>query len=243
MHYIEINTTQNVRITYEVAHAGDRGVAWLIDLAIMGLAALTATLVASAVSGEGDSWIFYVIATPFFFLYTLVSEIAMKGQTLGKKAMSLQVVKLNGQEAQASDYFLRWAFRIIDIYLTVGAIAAIFVSTSKNGQRIGDLVAETTIIRHKPSRKMVLHEILSRYKLEKREVKFPQIRQMDEQEMLLVQKVLLRRNKYPNQAHKEIVNDLSSRLKKRLNISDEEAGKDNHQFLSLLIRDYITATR
>ncbi|MEM6830851.1 MAG: RDD family protein, partial [Bacteroidota bacterium] len=116
MQNIEINTTQNVHITYEVAHLGDRALAFLIDLLVIGLGALVSMLFSAIVSTSSTSFVFYLIAVPYAAFYTLISEILMKGQTLGKKALKVQIVKLSGVEAKASDYFLRWIFRLIDIY-------------------------------------------------------------------------------------------------------------------------------
>ena len=94
MQNIEINTTQNVRITYEVAHLGDRIVAYGIDLLIMGAGILIIMLFASIVSDNSTGILFYILAAPIYIFYNLVSEITMNGQTLGKRSLNLKVVKI-----------------------------------------------------------------------------------------------------------------------------------------------------
>lgn len=243
MQNIEINTTQNVRISYEVAHLGDRIFAFLIDAAIIGAGALITMLFSLLFFSEAQSWFFYLLTVPFFVFYTLVSEILLKGQTLGKRALRLQVVKLNGSEATSSDYFLRWLFRLLDIYLSLGMIATIFISTSKKGQRLGDVVSETSAIRVKPSIDMSFEEISTKYSKDNYEPKYPQVVKLNEKDMLLVQEVLLRYKKHTNKAHREALFELIERIKLRLNLSDSEMDEGGQKFLSTIIKDYVVLTR
>lgn len=243
MQNIEINTTQNVRITYEIAHLGDRVAALVIDLLIVGAGALISMLFSALFTGESVSYVFYLFVLPFAMFYTLVSEILMKGQTIGKRALKLQVVKLNGEEARGSDYFLRWIFRLIDIFLSLGMIATIFVVTSKKGQRLGDLVAETAIIRVKPADQMSLASIINRHEKEHYEAQFPQVVKLSESDMLLIQNVLQRYNKYKNKAHRDALYLLAKKVKQRLNLEDNEINDESIRFLKTLIKDYIVLTR
>ncbi len=243
MQNIEINTTQNVHITYEVAHFGDRALAFLIDLLVIGGGLLLCMLFSVIITNKATSFVFYFIAVPYVAFYTLVSEILMKGQTLGKKALKVQVVKLNGVEARSSDYFLRWIFRLIDIYLSLGMVASIFISTSKKGQRLGDLISETSAIRIKPSKELMFSEVERKYRDNDYEPKYPQVKRLSENEMLLVQSVLMRYKKYKNKAHRETLFALSNKLKSKLNLSESEVEEEGIQFLTILIKDYIAITR
>lgn len=56
---------------------------------------------------------------------------------------------------------MRWAFRLIDIYVSFGMVASSLISSGNKGQRLGDLIANTTVVRLRPSRTVSLHEILS----------------------------------------------------------------------------------
>lgn len=243
MQNIEINTTQNVRITYEVAHLGDRISALLIDLLIVGGGALISMLFSAIIAGEAITYVFYILIVPFACFYTLVSEIMMKGQTLGKRALKILVVKLNGEEAKPSDFFLRWIFRLIDIYLSLGIIATVFVSASKKGQRVGDLVSETALIRIKPASRMSLSEIEERNDASNYEVTYPQVTKLKEADMLIIQNVLKRYEKYNNTAHREVLFELVNNVKKKLDINDQEINEESIKFLTRLIKDYIVLTR
>ena len=162
MQTIEINTTQNVTIQYELALLRDRIFAWFIDFVIIIVSiSLLQLLTFSAFSGDVASVIAFFIYVPILFGYTLCMEIFNNGQTVGKLALGIKVVKLNGKEPELNAYLLRWVFRWIDIYGTIGIIAAIFVGSSNNKQRIGDVVANTTLIKTKPYAEMKLGDLLS----------------------------------------------------------------------------------
>lgn len=240
MQNIEINTTQNVRITYELANVADRIFAFLIDFLIIGAGALLGMLISGLITGQAQSVFFYLLIIPFASFYTVVSEILTKGQTLGKRALKIQVVKLNGIDPKSSDYFLRWVFRLIDIYLSLGIIAIIFIVTSKKGQRLGDLVCETSCIRVKPTGQMKFHELEQSFQQAHYSPQYHNAVQLSETDMLLVQTAILRHNKYKNAAHKEALDQLTSNIKKRLGI-DEEGSSEI--FLRTLLKDYIYLTR
>ncbi|MFY0601750.1 MAG: RDD family protein [Cyclobacteriaceae bacterium] len=244
MQNIEINTTQNVRITYEVAPLWDRVFAYLIDALAIGAGALIGVIFSAIIGGAATTWVYYLIAVPIFLFYTLVSEILMNGQSWGKKALNLQVVKVNGQEAQLNDYFLRWLFRLIDIYLSFGTMASIFISTSKKGQRMGDLVSETSVIRIKPAKSMIFEELEKNYHNDDYQPTYSGVKQLSEKDMLLVQNVLIRTRKYDNKAQHAVVEKLTQKIKAKLNLADGEIkNQDDLEFLAELIKDYIVITR
>lgn len=143
---LQINTTQNVKINFISAGVGERLLAYILDVAIK----IGYLIVVSNVFGafEGmDQWsqigINTLLSFPVIF-YTLTLESLLEGQTIGKKAMKIKVVKIDGYQASISDYLVRWFFRIVDIYvLGMGFFVIIF---SKRSQRFGDMVAGTAVI-------------------------------------------------------------------------------------------------
>lgn len=146
MSELQINTTQNVKIKFTAAGVGERLVAFIIDTAIK----IGYLLILNKVFGvfEGmDRWsqigINTVLSFPVVF-YTLALETLLDGQTLGKKALKIRVVKIDGYQATFSDYVVRWFFRIVDIWVFgIGFFVIIF---SKKLQRIGDMAAGTGVI-------------------------------------------------------------------------------------------------
>ncbi|MEO9964807.1 MAG: RDD family protein [Reichenbachiella sp.] len=243
MQSIEINTTQNVRINYEVAQLGDRILAFIIDFLIILAAFILTSILAAIFSSVGGDMLFFLVAMPIFIFYNLASEIILNGRTIGKRSMSLKVVKTNGKEPKNSDYFLRWVFRMIDIYLSLGSIAIIFIATSKNGQRLGDLISDTTLIRIKPGGHITYNDILRNQEKAQIEVTYQWAKNLSDKEILLIQEVLRRNKKYNNQSHEEILDELVGKVKQKLHLDFQLDVGDKKEFLRTTVRDYIALTR
>lgn len=244
MNTIEIETAQKVIIQYELASVGNRFASFMVDMMIlMGILIFLLIIGAEFFGNNWASYQYYLYFTvlPVFLFYTLISEILMDGQTLGKRAMSLKVVKLNGDPASAFDYLIRWAFRCIDIWLSAGSVAALLVSSSTSCQRLGGALSGTTVIRKTSTRNFALKDILSISSREDYEPAYPQVTKMTEQDMLFVKKVLDRFKRYKNNAHKQVVIELSDKMAQLLDI--ENIPKNKLEFLKILLRDYIVLTR
>ncbi len=153
MSELQINTTQNVNISFKAASLGERILAFFIDLVVIAsyLAAIFYILGSLGLLDLKDQWsmiaVISLVSLPAMF-YTLLSEIYLEGQTLGKKALKIKVVKIDGFQASFLDYFMRWVFRLIDIYLIggTGAVAILSVAISKDSQRLGGMASGTAVI-------------------------------------------------------------------------------------------------
>lgn len=149
---IRIQTTQNVGIEYEVAGIAYRFIAALIDGAVFaGYYALFLIILWIDPYLFAETWVRIVILT-LPILYPLVCEIFMDGQTIGKRAMKLKVVRLDGGEPSIGSYILRWFLWIFEANPMVamsglGAVGIVSVIVSRNGQRVGDHLAGTTVVR------------------------------------------------------------------------------------------------
>lgn len=163
MSELQINTTQNVKIQFTAAGVGERLVAFIIDTAIK----IGYLLILNKIFGvfEGmDEWsqigINTVLSFPVMF-YTLALETFLDGQTIGKRALKIKVVKIDGFQATFSDYVVRWFFRIVDVWMFgIGFFVIIF---SKKLQRIGDMAAGTGVISLK-DKVNINHTILEKLK-------------------------------------------------------------------------------
>jgi hypothetical protein len=79
------------------------------------------------------------------FIYDLILEISFKGQTFGKMIMKTRVIKTDGTPATVGSYFIRWALGILELYATLGSIAAVSIVSDSMGRRLGDKAAGTTV--------------------------------------------------------------------------------------------------
>jgi uncharacterized RDD family membrane protein YckC len=146
MSELQINTTQNVKIKFNAAGAGERLLAFIIDMAIKIGYLLIVGNIFDAFQNM-DEWsqigINTLLGLPVMF-YTLVLESVLQGQTVGKRALKIKVVKIDGYQASISDYVVRWFFRIVDVYiLGLGFFVMLF---NNKTQRLGDMAAGTAVI-------------------------------------------------------------------------------------------------
>ncbi len=248
MQTIEIRTTQNVTIEYELATVKDRFFAYFIDWLIIGsfytfLAVLLTATIGEFIYESGMSQMLFAFFLPIglFVFYQLFSEILADGQSWGKKAMGIKVVRLDGKEPTLSDFLLRSVFHMVDTFTSFGIVAALLVSTSNKSQRLGDMTANTTVIKVKFSLRFRLEDILKINTLDDYEPAYPEVRQLSEQDMLLIKTIISRYRRHRNKAHQEVVNELVQNLSKQLDIL--EPPRDKIGFLKTLIRDYIVLTR
>lgn len=242
MRRIEIITPQNVPILYQLASVRERMLAFLLDILIL-LITLYIIYLICASSFDEDTLltITFLFLLPIFMFYSLGMEVFNNGQTIGKKAMRIRVVKLTGLELSLSDYLLRWAFRWIDIWGSLGSIAALKVSSSTRGQRIGDLLADTTVVRTSADFTVSLQELLAIKSTTDHEIAYPGIKRMKEEEMLLVKMVLDQYKRFPNPAHHRVIEQTAKGIAERIDL--DHVPKDKQGFLVRALTDYVTLTR
>ena len=80
-----------------------------------------------------------------WLLYFPVCE-SIFGQTIGKKAFDLRLTDLNGNTPSIAHTFLR---RVLDFFeiMFFGIPAVLVINHSEKNQRIGDMMASTTVVR------------------------------------------------------------------------------------------------
>jgi uncharacterized RDD family membrane protein YckC len=245
MQTIEINTAQNVKIEYQLAGVGHRIFAYIIDFIIM-MAVFFIMFFSMLSFSNGSETInsfMGIFAFIWFGFYTLISELIGNGQTIGKLALGIKVIKLNGDELEFYDYFSRWSLRLIDIYASIGCIAMFLVASNKNGQRLGDIIAGTSVIRKKSNYGFSLDDILklNLNSKDNYEFMYPQAAKLDEKDVILIKQLLFRKRLYQNQAHEAAMDKLVSKLSGILELQHVPDNKE--LFLSKVISEYIILTR
>ena len=241
MRTIDILTPQNVTINYELAEAKDRIFATIIDIIIQSIGLFLLSLIFMSSGMMSEDYFLYFIVFPILFFYYFGSELLMDGQTLGKRMLGIKVVKLTGTEPSINDYLMRWALRPIDIFFSLGSIGIMLVSSSDKAQRLGDVVANTTVIKTTSSQRIQLADILSIRNLSNYEPVYPQIRTFAEHEMLLLKEVMDKSLKYQNDSHEEALEIACQLVKQRLNL--EKIPADRTSFIRTLIKDYVALSR
>lgn len=176
MSVIQIATPFNIDLEFEIAEFHKRLFAYLIDFTLLifffiGMKYFYYGGFGQASEEELRSHVgidILTISLPML-LYSLVSEVMMHGQTIGKKIMNIRVISLDGGEPELSQYIVRWMFKAFEwpfffgyiiltrqslvVYIIItcffGIIVVIIIAISKKSQRLGDLASNTVVVNTK----------------------------------------------------------------------------------------------
>jgi uncharacterized RDD family membrane protein YckC len=236
MQTVRVTTSQNIDIDYEVAGVGERTLARLLDMAVF-LALYILGIIVAIFAGESILRVISFVAiliiyASLFVFYDLVCEIAMNGQSFGKRIMKIKVISIDGKRPSFSQYLLRWLFRIVDFTLSMQACGLICAAVSEKQQRLGDMVAGTTLIKTHPRTSMknlVFVPVEDGYV-----VVFKNTDLLNDKDITLVQEVI---KNYRMTANRVVVDTAADRIKELLGVTLPE-GMDNLKFLRTIVSDY-----
>ncbi|MDZ7879558.1 MAG: RDD family protein [Saprospiraceae bacterium] len=250
MQTIEITTTQNVTIEYELAGLRERFFALFIDLLIgFGIWMALIFLTISVRKGMDSEFLTaFVFGFPFWYiiLYPFICESFLDAQTIGKRSQNIKVIRIDGKQISLSDFFLRAIFMLVDFALTLGGLGALLILTTERRQRLGDMAAGTISIRlTNTTRRFQLEDILNINSLENYTPQYMEVKKLSEDDMLFIKSVVQRFQKYPNLAQEESVRALFTHLQKVLELPNLPLMRPQNMvdFFKTLIKDYIVLTR
>ena len=129
-----------------------------------------------------------LFAIPYLF-YSLAFEIFMNGQTPGKRAMNIQVVRLDGSSPTIGNYIVRWLFALLEFQLLSGVIAILTILISGKGQRLGDVVGGTSVIKLIPQEEITSRSVFVMTE-ESYQPTFRQVIALQEKDVELIQQAL-----------------------------------------------------
>lgn len=188
MHTIQVRTAQNVFIHYPVASIGDRILAHLLDILIKALYFIG--LIALVIQTKlNEGWLLILLfAIPYLF-YSLAFEIFMNGQTPGKRVMSIQVVRMDGSPPTVGNYIVRWLFALVEFSIFSGVIAVVTILITGKGQRLGDLVAGTAVVKLIPKEEITGRDVFVSAE-QAYQPTFSQVIALNEKDVELIQQAL-----------------------------------------------------
>lgn len=231
MQTVTIQTTQNIGIDYEIAGLGERILAVLIDYIPFVMLLFAGMFLIAA---GGDVVLYYYISVfALFTFYDLICEMFFNGQSLGKYIMKIRVVSLDGGRPTIGQYLLRWLFRLIDFGITFYLGGLLCAALTKNIQRIGDIVAGTTLIRTQPRTKM--EHLIFKPAEDDYQLVFKEAAQLNDKDIALVNEVI---HNYYKTGNTEVIYSMAAKLKTHLSITSLPAGMNDMQFLQAIIKDY-----
>ena len=168
-----------------------------------------------SIDSQHNLWgIGMLLLLPLVF-YHIVLEITMNGQSIGKKIMSIRGVNEIGGRPSISQFLIRWLLRVSDLWIAIIILVIIsdptfgrdvettaiilvalgflitdivLVVSSKKGQRIGDILAKTILIRINTKgniEETVFQEVADNYV-----PSFPQIMQLSDKDINAIKSIL-----------------------------------------------------
>ena len=231
MDNFQIETAQNISIKQNVAGIGERIVAYIVDSFILILYAIITGLIMSGTDLDGGgTWMYYLVLGLPVFLYYLLWETFWNGQTPGKAAMQLRVVKEDGSRPVFSNYLIRWLLRFIDITLTSGAVAVVTILLNGRGQRLGDLAAKTTVISEK--QRMGIENTLAVDLPENYTPKYSQVTVLNDADIQEIKEIY---RKAKINGNHNIILSLAAKVSELLDVEYQERPMD---FINRVISDY-----
>jgi len=154
-----VETPENIFFGYEVAGLGSRFLASLLDSLIqaalylalvIGISAIGASNLFQDLPAEFENWLVALILLVLFMIqfgYFFFFEIILNGQSPGKRALGLRVVKENGYPLSALDALVRNIVRVIDFFPFGYGVGVIVMFANRRAKRLGDFAAGTVVVK------------------------------------------------------------------------------------------------
>jgi uncharacterized RDD family membrane protein YckC len=255
---IQFETPENVQIAYRPAGLGTRFSAWLLDtifvvLASIAIFLLALVLMAAAgivIKNLGEfspinknnapdfplyfiaiAWLFWALGS---FVYFTLCELFWRGQTIGKRACGVRVVKADGFSLDAASVFLRNIFRLVDQIPPLWIVPVL----SSRSQRFGDMAAATLVVSETRDQLGELRTALLAHAAAENKFRFDgtMLARALPIDIEAAERILERWPQIPQRLRVALLARVSEPLSRRLGVQPPDVA-DRHEFL----RDFLTA--
>ena len=245
---LAILSPSNVSINYQLARLPERSLAFAIDFLVTILigqlfVSTVGALLLKLIGDGGFLWMFVQVYSRiiFFLSYFALSEYLFEGRTIGKRALKLRTIRVDGAVASFETFATRAVLLFLDFIIGAGTLGLLAAGSNPLRQRVGDRIAQTVVIRTKPISLYELNDILSIKTVENHQIQYPKADQLDIQQALLLKQLIVRWHKQPGKQLSDLIYEASERLAALLQIEEVPAQRLN--FIRQVLRDYIVLTR
>ena len=258
MSIIQINTAFNIDLEFDIAEFHKRLLAYIIDFVLMIIylwSMKSLMYYGFKLDFETNMGLdILLISIPMLF-YSLLTELWINGQTIGKKIMAIRVISLEGGEPTLGQYILRWITKFFEwpflfgyiffdsqrafVYIfsyafftgLLGIAVVIIIAVTKKNQRLGDLAAGTVVVNTK-TQLTIDDTIFMEVNKADYKVMFPNVMRLSDRDINTIKGVVTQANKSGNY---DMCNRVAMKVKDVLKINT-----DMHpdQFLDKLLEDY-----
>jgi uncharacterized RDD family membrane protein YckC len=248
--HLSIETPEQIPLEFPLAGIGSRFLALAVDTAIQVAAGLLLFLLAlwavglQPTPGPASMWVWAGMIIVTFLLqfgYFAFFEAVWNGQTPGKRALDLRVIKDSGRPITVYDAVSRNLLRIVDslpgIY-AVGIASALFSSRNK---RLGDYVAGTVVVHERPLARATPLDWSFAGTPAAQALPFD-VGKLTPEEVQLIEAFLLRRNQLTADVRARMAAEILGRLAAKLGIPPEHRSSPE-RLLESLASDYRNRAR
>jgi uncharacterized RDD family membrane protein YckC len=225
-----IETAEGVRFTLPLAGPVSRFLAWLIDELVIVAACSGAAKGLGLISALNRDLTVGLTVLAYFVIwvgYGIALEWRWAGQTIGKRAVKLRVMDATGGRLLFSQIAVRNLLRFVDALPFLYFIGGLVMLLNRRYQRLGDLVANTIVLRQRSTAApdLVLPDASEKYNSF---LEIPhlaaRLRQQTPPELaLLVYDALLRRDELTPTARLELFAQLADKFKSLVRFPTEIA--------------------
>lgn len=236
---VKITTGQYVKIEQKIASVSDRVFAQMLDIfflicyeSILSIIFFTVILYGMPESDKRIAMFFYFIFQLPIIFYHPTCEFFFNGASAGKKILKIKVVHMDGSSPTLGSYLMRWMMYLLECFMMPG-IGLLCIIFNKNGQRLGDMMAGTVVIK---SDEYLKHRVnLNDFGFVNEGYKpyYPEAANLSMRQAEVVRETLL----INNSNRDYYVNELSAKIMGHLNIPPL-VNSNNEAFLNTILNDY-----
>jgi uncharacterized RDD family membrane protein YckC len=237
-----IKTPEGIAFSMHLAGPVTRFLAWCVDLACI-VAASSVTNVVLGVLGIVSADLFQAASVRVYFLvsvgYGIAAEWYWRGQTVGKRMLRLRVMDVQGLRLHPSQVIIRNLMRFVDslpAFYLVGGVACLL---GRNAQRLGDLAANTIVVRNPRIAEPDLNQLLAGKYNSLRE--YPHLgarlrQRVTPHEAGVALQALMRRDELDPQARVELFGGVASHFRSIVEFPEEATyGVSDEQYVSNVV--------
>jgi len=239
---IIVRTPEGVSFPLYLAGPATRCCAWFIDLLVILVAQNVisyfvrfAGLISPGIAAAFAIILYFAISIS----YGIFFEWYWDGRTIGKRVLQIRVMDAQGLRLQFAQVVIRNLLRVIDSLPAFYLAGGLFGLVSERYQRLGDLAAQTIVVRQIQSGEPDLSKILPDKYNSFREHPLVVARlrsRISPDQSALVLRVLLRRDSLDADARNDIYEQLVSELKKVAEFPQEAVdGISDERYLRNLV--------
>ena len=145
-----IKTPEGIEFSLQPAGPVPRCMAWIVDIFCVSVLTMVVNYVVGlfAIFGQGVGMALKIFS--FFAIqigYGMFCEWFFRGQTIGKRLLRLRVVDTQGLRLKPDQVVLRNLLRIADLLPGLYLVGGLVSWFNRRGQRLGDIAANTMVIR------------------------------------------------------------------------------------------------